>query len=110
MNELYELEQQLLELRSKKNELIKVRTLLESPIFKQVIHEDLCNKETMKLISRLLKASADERTNIINALDGISVIIAYLDQRVSECNAIDSNIETVEQEINDYIDTHRSAI
>ena len=47
MNELYELEQQLLELRSKKNELIKVRTLLESPIFKQVIREDLCNKESM---------------------------------------------------------------
>ena len=109
MNELYELEQQLLELRSKKTELIKVRTLLESPIFKQVIHEDLCNKESMKLISRLLNASAAERTNIINALDGISVIIAYLDKRLYECNAIDSNIETVEQEINDYIDTHRSA-
>ena len=110
MNELYELEQQLLELRSKKNELIKVRTLLESPIFKQVIHEDLCNKESRWLISRLVNASAAERTNIINALDGISVIIAYLDQRLYECNAIDSNIETVEQEINDYIDTHRSAI
>ena len=110
MNELYELEQQLLELRARKNELVKVRTLLESPIFKQVIHEDLCNKESMKLISRLLNASAAERTNIINALDGISVIIAYLDQRLYECNAIDSNIETVEQEINDYIDTHRSAI
>ena len=110
MNELYELEQQLLELRSKKTELIKVRTLLESPIFKQVIHEDLCNKESMKLISRLLNASAAERTNIINALDGISVIIAYLDQRLYECNSIDAIIETVEQEINDYIDTHRSAI
>ena len=109
MNELYELEQQLLELRSKKNELVKVRTLLESPIFKQVIHEDLCNKESMWLISRLVKAPAAERTNIINALDGISVIIAYLDQRLYECNAIDSNIETVEQEINDYIYTHRSA-
>ena len=109
MNELYELEQQLLELRSKKNELIKVRTLQERRIIKQVIHEDLCNKESMKLISRLLNASAAERTNIINALDGISVIIAYLDQRLYECNAIDSNIETVEQEINDYIDTHRSA-
>ena len=110
MNELYELEQQLLELRSKKNELVKVRTLLESPIFKQVIHEDLCNKESMWLISRLVNAPAAERTNIINALDGISVIIAYLDKRLYECNAIDSNIETVEQEINDYIDTHRSAI
>ena len=110
MNELYELEQQLLELRSKKNELIKVRTLLESPIFKQVIREDLCNKESMRLISRLINASAAERTHIINALDGISVIIAYLDKRLYECNAIDSNIETVEQEINDYIDTHRSAI
>ena len=110
MNELYELEQQLLELRSKKNELVKVRTLLESPIFKQVIYEDLCNKESRWLISRLVNASAAERTNIINALDGISVIIAYLDQRLYECNAIDSNIETVEQEINDYIDTHRSAI
>ena len=109
MNELYELEQQLLELRSKKNELVKVRTLLESPIFKQVIHEDLCNKESRGLISRLVNASSDERTNIINALDGISVIIAYLDQRLYECNAIDSNIETVEQEINDYIYTHRSA-
>ena len=110
MNELYELEQQLLELRSKKNELVKVRTLLESPIFKQVIHEDLCNKESRWLIGRLVNASAAERTNIINALDGISVIIAYLDKRLYECNAIDSNIETVEQEINDYIDTHRSAI
>lgn len=110
MNELYELEQQLLELRSRKNELVKVRTLLESPIFKQVIHEDLCNKESRWLIGRLVNASAAERTNIINALDGISVIIAYLDKRLYECNAIDSNIETVEQEINDYIDTHRSAI
>ena len=109
MNELYELEQQLLELRSKKNELVKVRTLLESPIFKQVIREDLCNKESMWLISRLVNAPAAERTNIINALDGISVIIAYLDKRLYECNTIDSNIETVEQEINDYINTHRSA-
>ena len=110
MNELYELEQQLLELRSRKNELLKVRTLLESPIFKQVIREDLCNKESMRLISKLITASAAERTNIINALDGISVIIAYLDQRLYECNSIDANIETVEQEINDYIATHRSAI
>ena len=110
MNELYELEQQLLELRSKKNELLKVRTLLESPIFKQVIQEDLCNKESMQLISRLFNASAAERTSIINALDGISVIIAYLDKRLYECSTIDSNIETVEQEINDYIATHRSAI
>ena len=110
MNELYELEQQLLELRSKKNDLLKVRTLLESPIFKQVIREDLCNKESMQLISRLFNASAAERTSIINALDGISVIIAYLDKRLYECSTIDSNIETVEQEINDYIATHRSAI
>lgn len=108
MSELYELEQQLLSLRELKVNLEKERALYESPTFKRVVLGDFCEAESKRLVSELANATSSESSAIMNKLTGISTFNSHIQRRIFLCNNIDSQIQQVEDMINEHIESHGS--
>lgn len=101
MNELYELEQQLLELRKQQVELNEARTLLESPSFQKVVIKGFCEKSAMELMDNL--AYGADRSRAVELLTGISAFKLYLQDIHQQASAIDKYIAQVEDMISNQI-------
>lgn len=101
MSELYELEQQLLDLRKQQVELHEVRTLIESPSFQKIVIKGFCEKTAMELMDNL--AYHTDSSKAVELLTGISAFKLYLKDMEQQTLAVDKYIAQVEDMISNLI-------